>query len=369
MGCVMTLRDRKSKRNNACFFNRATITKSILVASLIIGSFSVKADPIHGAGSTFAAPIIARWGKLYEAARADGGDFISPDWTLNYELVGSLAGVMRLGQPELDFAATDIPATPEALAKSGFQQFPIVLGGVAIVTNMDGVASGQLQLPGAVLADIYLGNIQNWSDPAIKAANPNVTLPNLQINVLHRKDGSGSTYTFTQFLSSVSPVWKSKYGADSLISWPLGRSVEGSQAIVNAMKATKGAIAYVEYGQASRAGLAFAAIQNKAGKFVTPEPAGVQAAANSVDWLKSPQFSIDLTNQPGDLSYPITAATFIVMPITGRSTARYSRVHDLFRVAYEKGAADAAALGCVPVPATLAELIKQSWKKLPSVGG
>jgi phosphate transport system substrate-binding protein len=341
------------------------------VATTLIGSTLVglpaQAEPIRGAGSTFAAPIITKWAQSYKEARADGGDFISPDWLLDYEIVGSMAGIMRLGQPELDFAATDVPLPADELAKRGLQQFPIVMGGVAIVANIDGLAPGALRLSGAVLADIYLGKVQNWSDPAIKAINPDLALPDLKITVNHRKDGSGTTYVFTDYLSSISADWKTKYGADLLISWPLGTSAEGSQGLLRAIKATKGSIGYVEYGQVARAGLPFAAIQNKSGQFIKPDPAGVQAAANAMDWTKTKDFFASLADQPGPAAYPISAATFAIVPINGRPAARYRRVHDLFNLGFEAGSADAAALGFVPLPAPLVEQIKAYWGKMPRV--
>ncbi len=341
-----------------------------LAGALLVPLFTLTAlaEPIRGAGSTFAAPVITKWAKNYQLMRADGGDFISPDWTVDYELVGSLAGVMRLGQPELDFAATDAPLPPEELAKRGQQQFPIVMGGVAIVANIDGVAAGSLRLTGAVLAEIYLGKIQNWSDPVIKAINPELALPDLRISVTHRKDGSGTTFVLTQYLSAVSPEWKGKYGADTLITWPLGTSAEGTQGVVRAVKATKGAIAYLEYGQVVRAGLPFASIGNKAGKFVKPDQAGVQAAASAVDWAATKDFYAALTDLPGEAAYPIAAATFAVVPVTGRGAARYGRVQDLFRLAFDAGGNDAVALGYVPLPAPLVEQIKRYWTS-PRIGG
>jgi phosphate transport system substrate-binding protein len=355
---------------SAQFLKRAAwLTKSIIAAGVLAYSPMVAAEPIRGAGSTFAAPVIARWAKSYQEARADGGDFISPDWKVDYELVGSLGGLMRLDQPELDFAATDTPVSPDELAKRGQQQFPIVMGGVAIVTNLDGIGAGTLRLTGAVLADVYLGKIQNWSDPAIKASNPGLDLPNLRISVTHRKDGSGTTAVFTEFLSAVSLEWKQKYGSAALISWPLGTSAEGTQSVLRAVRATKGAIAYVEYGQVARANLPFASILNRSGQFVRPDQAGVQAAAAAVDWANSKDFFASLTNLPGEAAYPISAATFVVMPVASRTAARVGRVHDLFKLAFDKGSADAIALGYVPLPPDLVALIKQHWTKAVRVGG
>jgi phosphate transport system substrate-binding protein len=349
----------------------AGLARAVVLAAALTFSPFVQAEPIRGAGSTFAAPVIAKWAKAYQDERADGGEFVSPDWTVDYELVGSLGGLMRLQQPELDFAATDVPVTPAELAKHGRQQFPIVMGGVAIVANLDGLSAqpaGALRLSGPVLADIYLGKIQSWSDPAIKAINPDLDLPDLRIMVLHRQDGSGTTFVFTEYLSAASAEWKTKYGADTLITWPLGTSAKGTRDLIRAVQATKGAIAYAEYGQVERAGLPFASIRNKSDKFVTPTPEGVQAAVNAIAWAKTEDFFASLIDQPGEGAYPISTATFAVVPIAGRPEGRYRRVHDLFRLAFEKGAGDATALGYVPLPQPLAEQVKQYWDREPHAG-
>lgn len=347
------------------FWREIRVSMMAVLAMVLCTASPSHAEPIRGAGSTFAAPVITKWAQIYKQIRADGGDFISPDWLLDYERVGSMAGIMRLVQPELDFAATDVPLPPDELAKRGLQQFPIVMGGVAIVANLDGVAAGDLRLTGPILADIYLGKIQNWSDASIKAINPGLKLPDLKITVNHRKDGSGTTYVLTDYLSSTSVDWKTRHGADLLISWPTGSSAEGNQGLLNAIRATKGSIGYVEYGQVARAGLPFAAIQNKAGNFIKPDPTGVQAASNAVNWTKTKDFFTSLADQPGAEAYPISAATYAVVPMTGRTASRYRRVHDLFSLAFEKGGADAAALGYVPLPTPLVEQIKMYWSKAP----
>lgn len=339
----------------------------LLMIGLLLGS-SARAEPIRGAGSTFAAPIIARWAENYRASRVDGGDFASPDWTVDYELVGSLAGVMRLDQPELDFAATDVPMSHDELVKHGRQQFPIVLGSVAVAVNLEGIAAGDLKLSGPVLADIYLGKIQSWADPAIKEINPDLQLPDVKILPMYRKDGSGTTHMFTQYLSSASAEWKAGYGADTLIAWPVGTGVEGTQDLVLAVKATRGAIAYAEYGQAERANLAFAAILNRAGRFVSPGPEGVRAAQDAVDWSKAQDFAVSLTDQPGEATYPICGATYAVVPIEGQSPGRYRRVHDYFRLAFDTGAKDAEALRYVPLSEPLVSEIKQYWLRQPAAG-
>ncbi|WP_442578269.1 phosphate ABC transporter substrate-binding protein PstS [Mesorhizobium sp. ASY16-5R] len=340
----------------------AALPAGVVAAALSLAA-PAQAEPIRGGGSTFAAPLIGKWARIYKDARADGGDYFTLDWTVDYERVGSLAGLMRLEQPEMDFAVTDVPVDAAELEKRGRQQFPIAMGGIAVVVNLDGVQAGGLKLTGPLLADIYLGKIRNWSDPAIKAANPELTLPDLAIGLVHRQDGSGSTFVFTKYLSASSADWKAGPGADTLVAWPLGIGAEGTGKLIEAVRATKGAIAYAEYGQVERSGLPFAAIRNKAGNFVNPDPAGVQAAAHAVAWDQLPHFGASLTDQPGAAAYPISTATFAVVPVRDRSADRYGRVHDFFRLAFDQGADDAAALGYVPLPDDLVKLVKKYWDK------
>jgi phosphate transport system substrate-binding protein len=321
------------------------------------------AEPILGAGSTFAAPIINQWSHDYEAMRTDGGDFTSPDWQVDYEPVGSLAGIMRLEQPEVDFAATDAPLPAAELEKRGLIQFPIVMGGIVVVANLEGVGAGQLKLSGPVVADIYLGKIKTWSDPAIKAMNPDVKLPDAAIEVLHRQDGSGSTFTFTSFLSKVSPEWKDKFGAETLIKWPLGRSEKGTSGLAALAATTRNSIAYLEYGQVIRLGLPFASLQNQSGAFVRPEPKSFEAGLITVKWDAAQGFAADTTNLAGPEAYPMAVVTYAVVP-RDRGENRIGRVRDLFRLGFlRQGADQATALGYIPVPAALAKQIEDYWAK------
>jgi len=326
------------------------------------------AEPIRGAGSTFAAPIINQWSRDYEAVRTDGGDFTSPDWQVDYELVGSLAGVMRLDQPEMDFAATDAPLPQEDLVKRRLAQFPVVMGGIVVVTNLANVGPGQLRLSGPVLADIYLGKVAKWSDPAIKTLNPDLTLPDEAIEVLHREDGSGSTFTFTSFLAKVSPEWKDKVGSNTLVNWPQGRGTRGTGGLTAMTAATRNSIAYLEYGQVVRAGLRFASLQNQSGAFVQPEPKSFQAGLSTVVWDAARGFSADTTNLSGAGAYPMAVVTYAVIPLN-RGEERISRVIDLFRLAFAEGADKATALGYIPVSRELANRIEAYWSNsLRAVG-
>ncbi len=268
----------------------------MIVSLSLLGSTIAQAEPIRGAGSTFAAPIIQKWSQNYRTLRTDGGDFVSSDWRVDYELLGSVAGVMRLAQPEMDFAASDQPLSPADLAKRGYVQFPVVIGGVAVVANLEGIAPGQLKLSGAVIADIYLGKVTNWSENSIKVLNPDLKLPDLPIRVLHRRDGSGTTFTFTQCLSNSSGEWKVRLGADTVLSWPTGQGFEGSQGMINQLRSTRGTIGYVEYGQVRRAQLDDLQVDNWTGRFVRPEAATFQATANAANWGAAQDFFLYLSD-------------------------------------------------------------------------
>jgi len=337
---------------------RRVLAVGLGLAALTCGS-PADAEPIRGAGSTFAAPIINQWSRDYEAMRTDGGDYTSPDWRVDYEPVGSLAGVMRLDQPEMDFAATDAPLSPENLTRRGWTQFPVVMGGIVVVANLDRIGAGQLRLSGPVLADIYLGKVRQWSDPAIKALNPTLALPDAAIEALHREDGSGSTFTFTGFLSAASTEWREKLGADTLIAWPVGRGAKGTGRLAELTAATKNAIAYLEYGQVVRAGLPFVSVQNAAGAFVRPEPAAFQAALATMTWDAARGFHAGAASSHAG-AYPIAAVTYVVVP-KDRGQARINRVLDLFRLAFRQGGEKASALGYIALSPALADQIDAYW--------
>lgn len=338
----------------------AVLAGSLGLVALTFGSMA-RAEPIQGAGSTFAAPIINKWSRDYEAVRTDGGDFTSPDWRVDYELVGSLAGVMRLSQPEVDFAATDAPLTSDELAKRGWAQFPIIMGGIVVIANIDNVGPGQLRLTGELVADIYLGKVTSWNDPAIKALNPDLPLPNATIEILHRLDGSGSTFAFASFLSKSSPEWQKKHGADTLISWTVGRSARGTGGLATLAAATKNSIAYIEYGQVVRAKLPFASLRNQTGAFVKPDLAAFEAGLAAVGWDGARDFYADTTNLPGAAAYPIATVTYVVIP-KDRGRVRINRVLDLFRLGF-KQSADATSLGFIPVSPALVGQIEAYWAK------
>lgn len=319
-----------------------------------------EAEPIRGAGSTFAAPIIHLWSRDYEAIRTDGGDFTSPDWRVDYEPVGSLAGVMRLDQPETDFAATDAPLPSSELKKHDYAQFPIVMGGIVVVANLEGLRASALRLSGAVLADIYLGKVTKWSDPAIRALNPDLPLPDAAIAVLHREDGSGSTLTFTSFLAKASPEWAEKVGAKTLIQWPIGKGEKGTGGLASLTTATKNSISYLEYGQVARLGLPYATLENQAGVFVQPSSESFQAGLEGLAWDPATGSTAAGASAAGEKAYPMAVVTYAVVP-KNRGEGRVNRVLDLFRVAFSRGADEASALGYIPVPSALVDKIEAYW--------
>lgn len=241
------------------------IALCLAVVAALAGASPANAELITGAGSTFAFPILGQWAKAYRVAKTDGADFIPHDIGVDYEPIGSLGGEVRINQRGIDFGATDRPLPPAELERNGLGQFPIVMGGVVPVVNIDGVTPGQVKLTGALLAEIFLGKITNWSDPGIKAINPELTLPDAKIMVVHRSDGSGTTFNFASYLAKVSTEWRDRIGADTVVKWPTGTGAEGNHGVANLVLRTKNAIGYVEYGQVIRAALAYALVQNRIG--------------------------------------------------------------------------------------------------------
>jgi phosphate transport system substrate-binding protein len=324
---------------------------------------------IKGAGSTFAYPLLSRWSREYRVWLSRGGQFPAANAglddppassALDYEPVGSLAGTLRVKDRAVDFGASERPLTSEELASMGLCQFPIVMGGVVVVVNIDGLGGSELRLTGPVLADIFLGRINRWSDPQIKAHNPSLNLPDAAISVVRRSDGSGTTFTFTDYLSKVSPEWKLKAGAGLLISWPTGTAAKGNEGVAKAVQATRNAIGYVDHGQARRLGLRHALLQNRAGRFVKPDAATFQAAASGVDWGRAGDFHVLLTNSISRSAYPITATVFALMRRTA-PRARTGAALDFFRWSMDQGAATATELGYVPLPAPLVKEVTRYW--------
>jgi phosphate transport system substrate-binding protein len=311
---------------------------------------------ITGAGSTFAAPILSKWVADYAAQRPIGGSA-----KITYQAVGSGAGIELIKARKVDFGASDKPLQPADLAQAGLAQFPIVIGGVVPVVNLQGVAPGKLRFTGALLADIYLGKIKRWNDPAIGRLNPGVTLPASEIVVVHRSDGSGTTFNWANYLSKVSPEWRAKVGEGTSLSWPTGVGVSGNDGVAAKVRDTPSAIGYVEFTYITKHNLTWAQLQNRAGKFVTPNGRSFQAASQGVNWRAAQDFYVILTDSPAPDAYPIAATTFILVP---RKQSDHTRIRALLRVfewALEHGQASASNLGYVPLPQTLARLVEAYW--------
>jgi phosphate transport system substrate-binding protein len=329
------------------------LMKSIVGAAVLVASISLaSAADISGAGATFPFPIYAKWADAYKKETGDG---------LNYQSIGSGAGIKQIRAKTVTFGATDAPLKAEELAKDGLAQWPMVMGGIVPVINLDGVKSGDLVLDGPTLANIYLGKIAKWNDPAIKALNPKVNLPDLAIASIHRADGSGTTFNFTNYLSKVSPEWKDKIGEATTVEWPGGIGAKGNDGVANNVGTTKGAIGYVEYAYADQNKLPVASMVNKAGKTVAPTMESFQAAASNADWPNSPGFYNILSNQPGDKSWPMTAATFILMYKKPVNVAASNSALKFFKWAYDKGDPMAQELDYIPMPANVKGLVEKMW--------
>lgn len=344
-----------------------------MAATLAIASFpsTAAAELVQGAGSTFALPVLNAWKKSFLQKRSGGADFGADELGIDYEPVGSLAGIMRLGQPDVDFAASDAPLSPEQQQQRDLAQFPLVMGGLAVVTHLDGVEPGQLKLTGDLIAQIYLGKIARWNDPALAAVNPGLALPDLAITPLHRQDGSGSTLTFTSYLAGANADWKAGPGSDTLLEWPaVGSAAEGTSGLIKAVKATQGALAYVEFGQAEREKLDVVQISNRSGNFITPGAEAFSATAASANWEPAKGFYLQLADLDQPQAYPLTAVTFALMHKTERSSSRTRRALFFLAHGLEFGGQDAAALGYVPIPANVVDQIKTYWREtLPGAAG
>jgi phosphate transport system substrate-binding protein len=345
----------------ACFVAALTVPAK---AQEVIG-----ASAVTGAGSTFAYPIISKWSKGYQQWLAGGsalpiaGSGLDDPPTrpvLDYEPSGSLGGTMRVRAGAVDFGASDVPLKSDELTRLGLAQFPIVIGGIVAVVNIDGVAPGDMQLTGPLLADIFLGRIQNWSDPAIRQLNPNLKLPDAKIAIVHRSDGSGTTYNFTDYLSKVSAQWRGTIGSDLLVRWPGGTGAKGNDGISRTVRQTRNSIGYVEYAHALQTKLAYAALRNRAGQFIKPHPQSFQIAAAGADWAKTSDFDLMMTDGQGEGAYPIVATVFVLMQ-KGASPARTRAALNFFEWSLDKGARDATDLGYIPLPAELVGQIKQYW--------
>ena len=307
---------------------------------------------ITGAGATFIYPLLSRWSADYNK---------STGAKINYQSIGSGGGIAQIKAGTVDFGSSDKPLPPEELAQAGLAQFPSAIGGVVPVVNLEGIESGQLRLTGPVLADIYLGKITTWNDPAITALNPGLALLADKINVVKRSDGSGTTFNFVNYLSKVSPAWKEKVGEGTSVNWPVGIGGKGNEGVAAYVKQIKGGIGYVELSYALQNHLTYTRMKNAAGNFVNPSDDTFSAAAASADWASAQDFYLVMTNAPGDNAWPITATNFILMYKQPKNVAGAKNARDYFKWVYANGDAAATKLGYVPLPDALVAQIEAYW--------
>ena len=329
-----------------------TFTGAIVAAGLAF-TVSAHAVEITGAGATFPYPIYAKWAEAYNAKTGV---------KMNYQSIGSGGGIKQIQNKTVSFGASDKPLTVAELDKDGLMQFPTVVGGVVPILNVEGITSGKLKLSGEVLANIFLKKITKWNDPAIAKLNAGVPLPDTNITVVHRSDGSGTTFVFANYLGKVSEEWKTKVGADTAISWPTGVGGKGNEGVASYVQRIKGSIGYVEFVYAKQNGLTYAMMQNKEGEFVKPGAASFQAAAKYAEWDKAPGFYEIITNEPGKETWPISGATFILMHKVQDNPAMAKEVLKFFTFAYTEGDKMADALDFVPLPDTAVKLVQSHWK-------
>jgi len=329
-------------------FTKIALTAAVLVAT----SWSAFAGDISGAGATFPYPVYAKWADAYKKETGIG---------LNYQSIGSGGGIKQIKAKTVTFGASDAPLPGKELDESGLAQFPMVMGGIVPVVNLDGIAPGELVIDGPTLASIYLGTIKKWDDAAIAKLNPSKKLPSSAIALVHRSDGSGTTYNFSYYLSDVSPEWKTKVGTNTAVQWPAGIGAKGNEGVAQNVGNTKGSIGYVEYAYAKQNKLTFTKMLNKSGKTVAPTAEAFQAAAANADWKSQPGYGVILANQPGDMSWPMTAATWILLYKTPSDAVSTGEALKFFAWSYAKGADMAKDLDYVPMPTNVVADIQKMW--------
>jgi phosphate transport system substrate-binding protein len=326
--------------------------KAIVAAGLVAASTSAFAADITGAGATFPFPIYSKWADAYKKETGNG---------LNYQSIGSGGGIKQIQAKTVTFGASDMPLKVEQLEKDGLVQWPMVMGAIVPVVNIEGLKPGEMVLDGEALADIYLGKITKWDDAALKKLNPSLKLPSDAIAVVRRSDGSGTTFNFTDYLSKVSADWKSKVGSNSAVEWPVGVGAKGNEGVSANIGQTKNSIGYIEYAYAKQNKLTYTAMINKAGKTVQPTVEAFQAAASNADWATAPGYYVILTNEPGETSWPITASTFILMHKEPADKAASSEALKFFKWAFDKGDKMAEELDYIPMPDGVVKLIEKTW--------
>jgi len=335
----------------------AFVINSIKLRVAAIALAAVITAPVHaaditGAGASFIFPVMTRWSADYNKATGT---------RVNYQSIGSGGGIAQIKGATVDFGSSDAPLPPEELAAVGLGQFPSAIGGVVPVVNVPGVTAGQLRFTGPLLADIFLGKITQWNDPAIAAINEGVALPETRITVVHRTDGSGTTFNFVNYLSKVSPEWQTKVGEGVSVKWPTGIGGKGNEGVAAYVKQIKGGVGYVELSYALQSKMSHVAMQNKAGKWVQPGAESFQAAAASADWASAKDFYLVMTDAPGDASWPIAATNFILMYKQPKDAARSKSVTDFFSWVYVNGRTQAEELHYVPLPEPLVKQVQEYW--------
>src|SRR5215813_2788855 len=330
----------------------SSLARATTLACALVGATGALATDISGAGATFPYPIYAKWADAYKKETSNA---------LNYQSIGSGGGIKQIKAKTVTFGASDAPLPAKELDESGLVQFPMVMGGIVPVVNIEGIKAGELVIDGPTLAKIFLGEIKTWNDPAIAKLNPSAKLPSQPIAVVHRSDGSGTTYNFAYYLAEVSPEWKSKVGFNTSVEWPVGIGAKGNEGVANNVAQTKGSIGYVEYAYAKQNKLTFTKMVNKDGKTVTPASATFQAAAANANWSSEPGYGVILANQPGAESWPKTAATWNLVYKKPQDAAATAEALKFFAWAYDKGDKMADELDFVAMPDKVVDDVKKMW--------
>jgi phosphate transport system substrate-binding protein len=332
---------------------RHSLGRAVVLAGALAACTPALGVDITGAGATFPYPIYAKWAEAYRAKTGVG---------MNYQSIGSGGGIAQIKAKTVDFGASDMPLKPDDLQAAGLMQFPAIIGGVVPVINLEGVAPGAMKLTGPVLGDIYLGKIKSWNDKAIADLNPGLKLPADPITVVRRSDGSGTSFIWTDYLSKVSPEWKTKVGAGTAVAWPEGVGGKGNEGVAAYVQRIKGSIGYVEYAYAKKNKMTYTQVQNRDGQFVTPDDDTFQAAAAYADWKSAPGFYQILTDQPGKTSWPITGTSFILMQVRQDKPDSGAEVLKFFDWALKNGQKMAMELDYVPMPDAVVKVIADAWK-------
>ncbi len=330
------------------------------VLAFVLLAGPAMAEPLLGAGATFPYPLYAKWAEAYKQKTGIA---------MNYQSIGSGGGIKQIEAKTVDFGASDMPLKPEDLDRAGLTQFPMIMGGVVPVVNLTGIKPGDIKLSGTVLAAIFAGEIVTWDDPSITALNPGVTLPAQAIAVVHRSDGSGTTFIFTNYLSKISPSWKKKVGSNTAVAWPTGLGGKGNEGVAATVGQTKGAIGYVEYAYALQTKMSHVSLQTHDGLYIQSSSQTFQSAAAHADWAKATDYYLILTDQPGAQSWPITGASFILMQKRQDKPATARQVLSFFDWAYRNGAAMADTLDYVAMPDTVVALVETGWDKITDSKG